>query len=236
MNVYGDLSTSQLPEGNWQETEEAYVEMSGGLIDALQNTESLKRSMEHNTRPMESSNLTDGYVDMNTLTRMRKEMMEETLKSSSKKTSLTKIKLCAMVLLAITMSAVISIAVSVATQILFEYFIHMHDNQSSFDHLAKFNCSSWIAARCNLNYTNDDTCECVTEAVPIEDKCLIAMAIQCVQLGAYELSLPMATSLIFEEESNEAKCSCRVKNSSNKNSTLLCGIWISNCSPNNSRS
>ena len=232
MNVYGDLSTSQLPEGNWQETEEAYVEMSGGLIDTLQNTESLKRSMEHNT----SSNLTDGYVDMNTLTRKRKEMMEETLKSSSKKTSLTKTKLCAMVLLAITMSAVISIAVSVATQILFEHVINMHDNQSSFDHLAKFNCSSWIAARCNLNYTNDDTYECVTEAVPIEDKGLIAMAIQCVQLGAYELSLPMVTSLIFEEESNEAKCSCRVKNSSNKNSTLLCGIWISNCSPKNSRS
>lgn len=239
MNVYGDLSTSQLPEGNWQETEEAYVEMSGGLIDTLQNTHSLKRSIEHNTGPMESSNLTDGYVDMNTLTRKRKEMMEKALKSSSKKTSLTKTKLCAMVLLAITMSAVISIAVSVATQILFEYVIHMHDNQlnqSSFDHLAKFNCSSWIAARCNLNYTDNNTYECVTEAVLIEDKGLIAMGIQCVQLGAYELNLPMATSLVFEEESKEAKCSCRVKNSSNENSTLFCGIWISNCSPNNSRS
>ena len=231
MNPYGDLSLSQLPEGNWQETEEAYVEMSGGLIDTLQNTDSLKRSMEHSTRPMERSNLTDGYVDMNTLTRKRKEVMEEAIKSSSKKTSLTKTKLCAMVFLAITMSAVISIAVSVATQILFDYVIHDNQlNQSSLDHLTRFNCSSWIAARCTLNYTDNNTYECLTEAVSIEDKGLIAVGIQCVQISTYELSLPMVTTLIIAEESNEAKCSCIVNNNSNKNSTLLCGIRKSNCS------
>lgn len=228
MNVYDDLSLSQLPEGNWQETEETYVEMSGGLIDTLQNADNLKRSMEHSAKPMERSNLTDGYVDINTLTRKRN---EEAMKSSGKKTSL---KMCTMVFLAITMSVVISIAVSVATQILIDYVFH--DNQPSYDHLTKFNCSSWIAARCTLNYTNSDTYECLTEAVWIEDKDLIAVGIQCVQISTYELSLPMATTLIIAEESNEAKCSCIVNNNSNKNSTLYCGIWISNCSPNNIRS
>ena len=227
MNVYGDLSISQLPEGNWQETEEAYVEMSGGLIGTLQNTES-KRSMEH-SRPMESSNLTDGYVDMNTLTRQRR---EGSMKCSNTKTSQTRTKLCAMVLLAITVSAVISIAVSVATQVVFEYVIQ--DFQPTSDHPIKFNCSSWIAARCTLNYTDNSTYECVTESIPIGG--LIPMNMQCVQLSAYELSLPMTIFLIIEEELNEAKCSCTVKNDNNKNSTLLCGIWINNCSPNNNRS
>ena len=239
MNVYGDLSTSQLPDGNWQETEEAYVEMSGGLIDTLppQNTESLKRSMEHNTRPMESSSLTDGYVDMNTLTRKRKEMMKEAIKCSSKKIRQKKTKLCTMVYLTITMSAVISVVVSMATQMLLKYVIY--DNESSSDHPATFNytCSSWIAARCTLTYTDNNTYECTTEDFPIRDKGLIAVGIECVQLSGQE-SLLIATSLIIEEESNEAKCSCVVKNDSNKNiiSTLICGIWIRNCSPNNNRS
>jgi hypothetical protein len=228
MNVYGDLSISQLPEGNWQETEEAYVEMSGGLIDTLQNTESLKRSVEPNNTPMDSSNPTDGYVDMNTLTRKRK---EESIKCSSMKTNRTKTKSCTTVLLAITVSAVISIAVSVATQIFFEYIFH--DIQSPSDHPTKFNCTSWIAARCTLNYIDNSTYECVTESIGIGDNGLILMSMQCVQLSAYELSLPMTSFLIIEEELNEAKCSCTVKNDSNKNSTLLCGIWISNCSPNN---
>lgn len=231
MNVYGDLSTSQLPEGNWQETEETYVEMSGGLIDAPQNTQSLKGTMERNIRPTESTDLTDGYVDMNTLAGKRKEMMKEAINRSSKKASPTKTKLCTMVLLAITVSAVISIAVSVAQQILLEYVIH--DNQSLSDHLTKFNCSSWIAARCTLNYIDNNTYECATDAVPIKDEDLIVMGIQCVQLSAYELSLPMTTSLIVEEESNVAKCSCTVKDNSQKDFTLLCGIWIRNCSPKN---
>ena len=227
MNVYGDLSQSQVAEGNWQETEETYVEMSGGLMDTLQKSDSLKRSMDQSTRPMESSNLTEGYVDMNTLTRKR---MEEALRSSSKKSSQAKTRLCAMLLLAIALSVIISIALSVATQMVFKYAIHDQGlNQPSF-----VNCSTQIAARCMLRFTDNNTYNCVTEAVPIEDKLLTAVGIQCVQINAFELSPPMITSLILEDESNKARCSCTVMNNSNNNSALLCGFWVSDCSLNNS--
>ena len=242
MNVYGDFSEPQQAEGTWQENEEIYVEMSGALMDAFQKSDSFmdyrtrrKETSPMESKPRESSNVTEPYADIDIHARKIKERKEEAIKFSSKKGETLKTKLCATVFLALIVSVIFSIAASAATWMLFEYVIFNQQsmtNQSSSDILTKFNCRPRIVARCSLNFTDSNTFECVTEAVPIDR--LQAIGIQCIQISTTKLIQPMITSLIIAEESNEAKCSCTVTNNHNTTSTLFCGIWVSNCTLNNS--
>lgn len=236
MNVYGDLSLPGLEEENWQDAEETYVEMSGGLVDGLKNMNNLKETTEQS--PTIISTLSQGgYIEINTL----KERSEEAGTSHNKKisqkkeSSTSKAKMCATVHLVIILTALLSVATSVATHMIFMHIIHSEDRngppQPSLCNTTTFNCTAEIASRCSLESTND-TYTCKTEAVLIEDSCdMTTLGIQCMQINGYDFS--MVTALVFEEKSNKAQCICSIMKSSDNNSTLSCGIWVNKCSPNN---
>ena len=236
-SVYGNLAPPTSVEEAQQETEEAYVEMSGDLMDTLQKSNSLKKSVEYETNV--SSHLVDGYVDIETLVRRKQQKkagkISSKKNSQTKRSSMSKTKVCATVLMAIILSALISIAVSVATHMLFMHIIHNQDfSGPSLNDWPKFNCSMVLARRCALNHTDSNTYECKTGTIPVEHQFPTTMDIQCVQISDLESSLPMMTSLVFIEESNQVGCICTVRNGSDNNSTLhaQCGIWINECSTN----
>ena len=235
MDVYGDMSQKELEEV-WQETEETYVEMSAGIMDTLQTTVNAKKSTEQcNSK---TSMPADRYVDIDTLTR-RNKGQETASKNSNKKSSHEKtlnIKLCVTAFLVIILSAFISIGMSVATHMFFAHIIHDKDvgesTQPFLNDSTSFNCSARIANQCSLTKINNNSYSCETEDVLIEDSSL-TLGIQCIQVKGLDLISPMITSLIVREEPNKARCSCTVMNISDSNSTMICGIWVNKCSPNN---
>ena len=181
---------------------------------------------------------------METLAKAKREKGEANKthnKNSSKatKSSMSRAKVfCIVAFLVISLSAFISIAMSLATHMLIVHAIHPQDfnkqDQPSFNGQATFNCSAEIASTCSLKNSNSNIYNCTTEAVLIKDELLTTMAMQCIQIDDFELSMPIVTSLIVRESSNEARCYCSVLIGGNIiiNSTLLCGIWVSKCSPN----
>ena len=233
----GESRQIHLEEGNWQETEEAYVEMSGTLMETLQKMDSLKKSEEHCAS--HTSTINDGYTDIEKLAKT-KSTTEKASKIQSKKNSKAmksstgKAKLvCAMAVLAITFGAVTATAVSVATNLLFEYVIYDHSShQPSFAVPTSLNCSARIASKCSLNNSVNNTYSCTTEAVHIEDEFTTTMAIQCIQINDFESNLLIVTSLIFTENPNRARCYCTILTGSTNNSTIFCGVWVNQCSPN----
>ena len=231
IDVYSNLSEPHYEHQNWTENEDTYIEMSGGLMDTLQKSSSLKRSEEHSATARFSSSLADGYIDLDTLRRQKK-AKEDAEKDNGPKMrpGVSNARLLSAVFVVIIVSTLVSVAVSVGTHVL---FTRIFDLQSPSTDLTTggLNCSAKVASKCSLSLANNDTYNCTTEKVKTEDTFVTTTGIQCIQLDGFELSLPVGTSLIYDEESHEARCYCTAVNDSKNNFTfsLVCGIWVSQC-------
>ena len=230
IDVYSNLSEQSHVHQNWTENEDTYIEMSGGLIDTLQKSDSLKRSMEHSTAARLSSSIADGYMDIDTLRRQQEDAKKGPAKTSDvhKKSGISKANVCAAVLFILILSVLLSVAISVSMHLL---FVRVIDQLWPLRDFTAFNCSAKIASRCVMSQAYNGTYNCTTGGVQTEATSLTTTGIQCVQLNGSELDSTMETTLIYDEESHEAMCYCTITSDINNNFTfsLVCGIWVSQC-------